>query len=238
MLKAISLTREQVRRVDELATRELGVPGIVLMENAGRNAAAVVLREVRRRGHNRVVVFTGPGNNGGDGFVIARHVSNAGGLVVAVCQVGDPARLPDDAAVNRDIVFRMGITMDRVTTPAEARAAIASLHPDDLVVDALLGSGFEGEVREPMATLIRTMNDSPRVSFVVAVDLPSGLDCDTGLPSNATVRARVTATFVGRKRGFKQPGAALFTGKVVVCDIGVPRNWVAYVLAKAKPAAS
>ncbi len=216
----MALTRAQVRRVDELAVKELRIAGAVLMENAGRNASAVIRERLLGWRAARVVLFCGPGNNGGDGFVIARHLFQAG-VEVRVHLCGERRRLAGDAAANHDALDRLLLRCRELTTQDAARAAAAELTERDVVVDALLGTGFSGEVREPMATLIHAIDGSRRAA-IVAVDLPSGLDCDSGRPSNATIRADLTVTFVDTKVGFLAPGAAAFTGEVVVRGIGVP----------------
>ena len=227
------LTREQARSVDRFASEQLAIPGLLLMENAGRNAAEVVLA---RRGRGaRVVVLAGTGNNGGDGLVVARHVARAG-VPVRVHLVGARARLAADAAVQLAIVERMGIAVAAVADDAAARRAVARLTRRDVVVDALLGTGFTGSVRAPAAALILALDaarERGATGPVVALDLPSGLDADTGAPSNATVRADVTVTFVAEKAGFGRRAAAPWLGEVVVRDIGIGPREVARALAAA-----
>jgi NAD(P)H-hydrate epimerase len=223
-----AVTREQARRVDELATRELGLPSIVLMENAGRGAAELIrsrLPDLR----GTVVVLAGGGSNGGDGFVVARHLVN-GGVAVRVHLCADRARVAGDAATNLAVLERMGVAIEPVADVAAAKSAAARLTDADVVVDALLGTGFRGEVREPTASLIRALAAARRRA-VVAIDLPSGLDCDTGAPSAATVRADWTVTFVAPKVGFLAAGARAFTGEVVVASIGTPPSLLERVLA-------
>ena len=214
------LTREQIRQVDGIAIEELKIPGIVLMENAGRNAASRILHEVQARGARRVVIFCGPGNNGGDGFVIARHLTNAG-IETFVYLAGDPARLTGDCATNHAIALNMNIPVEHVGDAAAAAAAAGTLRSDGVVVDALLGTGFKGDVRAPLDELIRGINAAAK-TLTVAVDVPSGLDCNTGRPANATVQADLTLTFVASKIGFTKPEAQPYVGEVSVCDIGAP----------------
>jgi NAD(P)H-hydrate epimerase len=230
-----ALSRDEVRRVDERAVRELGIPGVVLMENAGRNAASVILLKLSRSCARRAVVVAGTGSNGGDGFVVARHLANHG-VEVSVLIVGERAKIAGDAATNlrvleamvaasRGAADRPALEIGDVTTPESARAAAQEFRATDVIVDALLGTGFTGAVREPIATMIEAVNRAPRAA-IVAIDLPSGLDCDTGLPSNATIRADLTVTFVATKRGFLAPGARDYTGDWEVRDIGAPL-WLA-----------
>jgi NAD(P)H-hydrate epimerase len=215
-----TLTREQIREVDRIAIEELGIPGVVLMENAGRNAAERVADRVRTSRAKRVVIFCGPGNNGGDGFVIARQLANAG-IEVRVYLAGDPERLSPDCAVNHDIACKMGIGIELIDSGSSAERAAAGLSPEDVVVDALLGTGFGGEVREPTATLIHSLNEATKAA-TVAVDVPSGLDCNTGRPANATVKADLTVTFVAAKVGFTRPEAQPYVGQIFACGIGAP----------------
>jgi len=220
-----SLTRAQVREVDRLAIEELGMPGMLLMENAGLGAAHHVGEVAGERGA-RVAVLCGGGNNGGDGYVIARHLANAA-FDVLVCECVEPGLLAGDAGLNREIVRRMGIPRLRVTTGEELAAVREELARAGVLVDALLGTGFHGAVRPHLARVIEAVNaararaDEGRAR-VVAIDLPSGLDCDLGEPSNATIRADLTVTFVARKRGFDRPGSQEWTGRVVVVPIGAP----------------
>jgi NAD(P)H-hydrate epimerase len=207
------LSRAEVRDVDRRAMDEFGMPGIALMENAGRGAAELL---IQLGIDGPVTVCAGGGNNGGDGFVIARHLENRGFPVCALLFT-DPNALEGDAATNFRILKAGGTLIVDSLSVAKA----FDLASSDWIVDALLGTGMRGTVREPYATVIRQINDAGR--RVLAVDLPSGLDCDTGQPLGVCVRAFHTATFVSRKLGFDAPGASRFTGEVHVVDIGVPR---------------
>ncbi|RIK64757.1 MAG: NAD(P)H-hydrate epimerase [Planctomycetota bacterium] len=211
------LSRAQVREVDRIAIDEYGMPGIALMENAGASAARL-LRELAPDAA-RVAIVCGRGNNGGDGFVVARHLQNAGRKVTLLL-VCDPAALGGDAAVNYAIVKRMGLEMHPFASPNDMSANRHRLSQADVIVDALLGTGFAGTVKRPFDQVIEEINAAGRPVF--ALDLPSGLDCDTGQPSNATVRAAHTITFVAKKPGFLAPAAAAWVGRVHVADIGCP----------------
>jgi len=219
------LTRAQVRTVDQLAVRELRIPSIILMENAGRNAADWIMD--RYADCTGAVVFGGCGNNGGDGLVIARHLHNAG-WTVRVVVAGDPSRLSHDARVNYDVIAAMGMTIRVVGQTADIEPAAGLVQPTDLIVDALLGTGFRGRVRPPMAELITQLNQCNRRA-VVAVDVPSGLDCDTGGVENIAVRADATVTFVATKPGLVSDRGAAYAGEVVVRDIGAPPVLIARV---------
>ncbi len=224
--KPIVLTRAQVREVDRRAIEEFGIPGIVLMENAGRNAAALVA-EWSKPG-DQVAIVCGPGNNGGDGFVIARHLSNAGMEVVCLL-VFEFGKLQGDALLNYQIVQRMGLGSCVTICSSGIEVLAYHLRKSTLVVDAMLGTGFSGEPRPPMDAAIRAVNAAKR--RVVAIDVPSGMDCDTGEPAIGRshnvgdfrcVKAWRTITFVAMKPGFLMAGASEFTGEVFVADVGAP----------------
>jgi NAD(P)H-hydrate epimerase len=224
MSEPLPMTRQAVREVDRLAIEQYGIPGVILMENAGRGAAQAILGLLDDPGRSRVAIVCGAGNNGGDGFVIARHLHNAHVEVVIYLTV-DPTRLTGDARVNYEIVRRMNLPIRPLTTPEQLGDAVEVLGRSHVIVDAILGTGFSGQVRPPLDAVIARINGlkGPKV---VAVDLPSGLDCDTGSPSNATISADLTVTFVAPKAGFTQPAASPYVGRVVVVDIGVPRELV------------
>jgi NAD(P)H-hydrate epimerase len=226
-----TLTRDEVRELDRRAIEEFGVPGIVLMENAGRGAAELLMRLNPDR--KPVVILCGPGNNGGDGFVIARHLDNAGWpvsvRVFAEVANGAVPVLSPDAATNYTR-FRQSHWV-RLAHPNHW-----SVHPllrdelwDELkthcwVVDALFGTGLSRPLAVPFDEVIAQINSSQNP--VLAVDFPSGLDCDTGGLLGPTVRATHTATFVAPKRGFLNPNSKQWTGEVHTIDIGAPRALV------------
>jgi NAD(P)H-hydrate epimerase len=217
----LPLTRAQIRELDRRAIEEFGVPGVVLMENASRGLLEAVRRAYPDHTGRRIVIVAGTGNNGGDGFALDRHLFNAGLDCVTVI-VGDPASVRGDARVNLDILARM----DRAPRTVDAPALREALRGAGLIVDALLGTGLsrpvEGVYREAIGAI-----DAARESGVpvVAVDIPSGLDADTGEPLGAAVRADLTVTFVAPKTGFDSPSAAEYLGRVeVVREIGIPRQ--------------
>lgn len=219
---SIPLTREQVRCVDRLAVSEFGMSGLVLMENAGRGAAEIVDREYGPPAS--ALIICGTGNNGGDGFVIARHLSNRG-WSVRIAVGGGAEKLTPDASVNAFITGKMRIPTTLVDSEQAVRLLPGLIRDDDVIVDALLGTGFAGSVREPAASLIRTLNDAQKRAMI-AIDIPSGLDCDTGTPGGVAVKACHTVTFVGPKVGFAVPGAADYVGTVHVVDIGCPKELI------------
>ena len=230
----LPLTRAQSREVDRRAIHELMMPGIVLMENAGINASDVVVGMLEAHGGNAVAIICGGGNNGGDGYVIARHLFNAGRRVVVFSAV-DPAKITGDAATNHTICQRMGVPVLRVDDAQSLGEHAAKFASADVLVDALLGTGYAASVplRPHAAAVIVAINavgrQTPPAPLVLAVDVPSGLDCDTGEPTNSTVRADATVTFVARKRGFSAETAKIYLGEVFVAGIGTPPGLAASV---------
>jgi NAD(P)H-hydrate epimerase len=213
----LALTRNQVRSIDARAIADYGLPGIVLMENAGRGAAQILV-ELGAKGP--VVICAGKGNNGGDGFVIARHLELYG-VETSVLLFCDSEDLTGDAATNYHVLVSAQQQIEVLGRTPQA-ALDQKLSSADWIVDALLGTGTQGSIREPYLTAIAAINRSGKKVF--AVDLPSGMDCDTGQPLGACVRADHTSTFVARKIGFDVPGANELTGQVHVVGIGVPQR--------------
>jgi len=214
------LRRAEVREVDRRAIDEFGMSGLVLMENAGRGSVDV-LCQLGCRGP--VAVVCGKGNNAGDGFVLARHL-DLRGMPIKVILLSPADELRGDAAANFAIIQLSGLSIVDLTRQFSASALERELEGSEWIVDALLGTGASGAPRPPFDTAIRVINavDSKRL----AVDLPSGLDCDTGQPANPTVRADHTCTFVALKIGFSNPHAPPYLGQVHVLDIGAPRRLV------------
>jgi len=215
------LTREQVRRVDQIAIQQFGMSGLVLMENAGRGCADV-LCELGVSG--TVVICCGKGNNGGDGLVIARHLAVRGHSPV-VLLAATPASYQGDAAENLAIVRQTAVEIREIGQSGDEDANSLLFDKSEWIVDALLGTGAKGPPRKPIDSLIRQANAS--AAKRLAIDLPSGLDCDTGEPANPTFRADHTCTLVARKAGFEAASALPFLGKVRVIDIGVPPEVIA-----------
>ena len=201
------------------------MPTVLLMENAGRGAAAWLRGRLattlpRHSGARPlVIVACGPGNNGGDGAVVARHL-DAWGFEVRVVWFAERDQLRGDAATQRAIIDHCPIDAIEVG-PEAAPATIDALWRDaDWLVDGLLGTGLTRPVEGLLARAIASMNHSDRP--ILALDLPSGLDADSGQPLGDAIRADATATFVAPKLGFARLGADTYTGEVVVVDIGAP----------------
>lgn len=216
------LTPAQCREIDRLAAERYAMPTVVLMENAARGLADATA--ARTPANGSVLVFTGPGNNGGDGLAAARHLHNRG-FKIEIRLLGDPDALPQDAATNLRIARAMDLPI-----LTDSAALLRPSAPPDAVIDALLGTGLSRPVAGSLLEAIRMINRlGDAGSTVIAADIPSGLDGDTGEPRPDAVRAHATATFAARKTGLVAPGARDFVGQVEVVDIGVPRGLLATV---------
>ncbi len=224
------MTRDEVRRFDRAAIELLSIPGCVLMENAGRGAA----EELVRRGGlsaGTVAILCGRGNNGGDGYVLARHLTLRG-VTTLLIETAQPHQLSRDAALFREVARALELPMVRVRDGEHLSRCLASLAADDILVAGLLGTGFQGALRERESGLLEATGRWAGATScaVVALDLPSGLDADTGEAGKEVLACRLTLTFVAPKVGFSAPGAAALVGEVVVIPIGVPPGFAARVL--------
>ncbi|MBT7619066.1 MAG: NAD(P)H-hydrate dehydratase [Calditrichaeota bacterium] len=210
-------TSKQMRECDRITIEEIGIPGLVLMENASR-AVAIQAMEIfgGSATGKHVVVYCGKGNNGGDGFAVARYLKNAG-AVVDVFLLGEIADLKGDALRNCQFFQKISGKVIELSLNSD----LPNLSNDvDLIIDALLGTGFQGEVRDLFALVIAGMNNIS--APVIAVDMPSGVDADSGLAAAHAVQANATVTFGLMKRGLLlSPGREL-AGEVIAADIGIP----------------
>ncbi len=217
-------TRQDVRALDAEAIERYGIPGIVLMENAGRALADEALRMLPDQPRRAALILCGPGNNGGDGFVAARHLHNAE-VDVTVVHFHPADQYAGDARVHLDIIRKMELAL--LQAGDEPIEALRQAGRSDLILDCLFGTGLTRRVRHPLDAVIRWINHQS--SPILACDIPSGLDCDTGQPLGAAVQANATVTFAGIKKGFASSETKRFTGRIVVGNIGVPiallRQW-------------
>lgn len=201
---------EQMRNVDRIAIEEYNVPGIVLMENAAIASVCEIEKQLNKK--SKISVFCGKGNNGGDGLAIARHLFNKG-YDVCVYLVDDTAFSPD-ALINYNIIRKMGIKID------SAYNADFSMSDNDVIVDAIFGTGFKGEIDGQISAVVEMINKSE--AYVFSVDVPSGIDADTGMVSNNSVKADKTISLAAYKTGLLMYPAFDYAGEIVVKDISIP----------------
>jgi NAD(P)H-hydrate epimerase len=217
----IVMTREEVRAFDSWAINALRIPGVVLMENAGRSCAELILEKLASVQNPKVCIFCGTGNNGGDGYVIARHLLN-NGFTVSVIIIGDRDKIKGDAKTNLDILKLMGQHIDHISldNPDFPKKVTAFAADADMLIDSLFGTGLKGELTTQYKHLIESINAQNRP--ILAVDIPSGLDCDSGRPLGAAIRAAYTVTFVAVKKGFTTGKTAHYhTGETFIASIGI-----------------
>jgi ADP-dependent NAD(P)H-hydrate dehydratase / NAD(P)H-hydrate epimerase len=223
------VTASEMREIDERTITEFGLPGRVLMENAGYGATRVLLERFPDIPSRRVGVMAGRGNNGGDGFVIARYLAQKG-VRVTVFLLSRRELLRGDAAANLPLLTPLLVPVVEIPDSAAFSEQHALLGHQDFWVDAILGTGLQSEVRDFYKTVIHFLNETGKP--VLAVDIPSGLSSDTGRPCGASVQATVTTSFAFPKIGhILHPGAG-YTGHLEIIDIGIPPHIVAEVRPK------
>lgn len=220
----IHLNRKRLQEIDQLATDKYGIPSIILMENAGRAVAEESIKLIRKK-IARITVICGKGNNGGDGLVCARHLHNHGYKVriLYLGKLSDTQSRTNQTNTNLNIALRMSIPIIELPPDEPAnRLALTTLKSADVIIDAIFGIGLTREIQGPLREFIAQINSLNKP--VVAVDIPSGLDTDSGKPLGIAIRAKMTVTFGYPKIGFKNKKAREYTGQVVVADISLPTN--------------
>ncbi len=216
---ALVLSAVQMKAVDRAAIDKLGLPGLVLMENAGRGVAEIIARERSHLAGLDVRVVCGAGQNGGDGFVLARHLLDRGAQVQVFLAMPREKMAGDAAVFARAFEALPGALVRDASFEEDATTWRAYLAEADVIVDAVFGTGLRSDVTGPAAAAIRAMNAADALR--VAVDIPSGLDADTGVVHGVAFAAHVTATMACRKLGLVlDPDAPV--GRVEVVDLGVP----------------
>jgi NAD(P)H-hydrate epimerase len=220
-LKMKVATAEEIRDIDRRAIQEYGIPGVVLMENAGAGTAHILLEKYGPLSGKRVGVVCGKGNNGGDGFVVARHLVNEG-VTTEVALLTEKSKVQGDARINLDIADRMGIPILEAPDSESFSRVKEILLRSDLIVDAILGTGLTAGVTGFYKDVIELINSLQKP--VVAVDIPSGLSSDTGEVPGSCIRANLTVTFGLPKRGLILYPAAEFVGELKVLPIGIPEK--------------
>lgn len=213
----LRLTRDQVRNIDRLSLERYHIPGVVLMENAAIAAATVAAGTIAPW-DGPVLILSGGGNNGGDGLAVARHLHNRD-YDVRIFLTADPTKYAGEAKSNWQIVQAMKLPID-----SNDLKKISASHPA-LIVDAIFGTGLTQPPRDPFAAIVAEVEEAR--APILAIDIPSGLDCDTGKPLGPKcIKATRTITFVAEKIGFANPDAKQYLGEVIVGDIGCPKELI------------
>lgn len=212
-------TAAEMRKIDQIAIKTFGIPGTVLMENAGVETARQIVAALGAVEDKMICIFAGKGNNGGDGFVVARHLYNQGAKI-KVFILAPKSAITGDAKVNLEIIIRMGISVIEVAGSRDWEKAKIAVTFADCLVDALLGIGFTGEVTGDVAQAVDIINNSGKLT--IAIDIPTGVDADTGQIRGQAVKADYTVTFGLPKPGLLIYPGAQHVGKLTVADIGIP----------------
>jgi len=199
-----------MRELDCKAIEELGIPSIVLMENAGQSVSKAAMDMLAGASGKRIAVFCGTGNNGGDGFVAARHLARQGAEVKAYI-LGKRSGVKNDPAINLEMLEKIGIKAEEISGPLDLGA--------DLIIDAIFGIGLKGKVKEPARSIIADLNK--KHVPILSIDVPSGLDADTGEVLGEAVKAKETVTMQFPKKGFYKNKGPEHVGELVVVDIGI-----------------
>ena len=212
-----TLTVSEIQELDRWAIEKIGIPSLVLMENAGRGVAQEIYKKLKHRKESSVVIVCGTGNNGGDGFVAARYLYNWG-FKPRIFLVGNPTQLKTDALANYHVAKNLRISVKPIDGLDSAFKK--SIQSADLIVDAIFGVGLNRPIHEPYHGIIHAINTQGL--YVVAVDIPSGLDGTTGEIYGICIKANLTVTFSALKKGFLKKQGTFYTGRHVVVDIGIP----------------
>lgn len=212
------ITPEQMRRIDREAIEKIGIPGVVLMENAAFQVSVKAAEILTRRNGRRVLVVAGSGNNGGDAFAVTRHLLSMG-YSVCVYTLCPPDALRGDAAINANILKNMGFAME-LLGPESLERFSQNCSEADLVIDGLFGTGLNRDVEGMALEAIDRMNR--HAACILSIDIPSGIDGLTGRICGRCVRADYTVTFFLPKLGMVQYPAKAYLGELTVADIGIP----------------
>ena len=213
------LNTEQMREADRRTIQDIGLPSIVLMENAGRQTVAAMEAAFETLGSSKVAVLCGRGNNGGDGFVVARTLVQRG-VEAVVFLLGSVAEVQGDARTNLEVLGRIGLTVVEVTTAQEWELHFSEVSDCDVVVDAILGTGFRGRLNGLFETVVADLNEL--AVPIVSIDLPTGLSADSTEVAGEAVEATMTVTLAAPKIPLVFPPADTHAGDLVIADIGIP----------------
>ncbi len=215
------VTSDEMREIDEKTIREYGVSGGILMENAAINTLMAMQREFGPVFYRKVCVFCMPGNNGGDGMALARHLKNEG-AIPKIFLAGDPEKVKGEARVNFEAAKKYGIEIENINSEKDLEKYRYEIMSCDIIVDALIGLGLKKDIEGFPAKLMMFLNALGKP--IVSVDVPAGVDADTGAIKGAAIRAALTVTFGLPKRGLCVYPGLDYTGKLVVSDISLPQE--------------
>lgn len=217
-----TITSDKMRAIEEKA-HNMGILRVFMMENAGNGVAHYIFNKFKKLNRKRIVVVAGTGNNGGDAFVAARHLAYHGAKITVIL-LGSPNDLKtEEARINWSILERMN-SVDLIFGKEISKEVTRMIKSADIIIDGIFGTGIRGRIGEPHSSAIDAINRSK--AYKVAVDVPSGLDPDTGKIHDKCVKADTTITFHRMKKGLPKRSVC---GKIIVAPIGIPpdaEQWV------------
>lgn len=216
--------QKEMQAMDRYTIEKIGLPGAVLMENAGAKMVEEIVASTSQP-HPQIMVLIGSGNNGGDGFVIARRLFDLGFKPI-VCLLVDPARISGDAKVHWDVYKNRGFPILHIQKEHLDKLQY-KMSEADIIVDAILGTGIKGAVREPLAQIIKMVNQHANKKMIISVDIPSGVASDDGSVEGVAIQATKTISFVFPKKGFFLQAGPEYIGDWKTVDISVPPSIVA-----------
>ncbi len=216
-MRRIILGKDDILKIERETEEKFGISTLILMENAGRESFYVLRREIRDIKNKKFLIFCGKGNNGGDGFVIARYLFNYG-VPLSVYYFGSPEEFTEISFKNYKILNNLGVDTQNVFS-----LKLEEFKYNDIIIDAILGIGIKGEIKGEIKKVIELINKHKK--FVVSVDIPSGLDADTGEIHNVCVKSDLTISMGFLKKGFFVGKGPEYTGKIKVVDIGFPKYY-------------
>ncbi|ADD03100.1 carbohydrate kinase, YjeF related protein [Thermoanaerobacter italicus Ab9] len=222
----IVLTSKQMREVEKIAIEKIGIPSICLMENAGRETALEVKKILEEKNLNSVIIISGKGNNGGDGYVVARNLYNWG-VDVKVFLTTSIGAISGDAKVNLDAILNMGIYVAEITQREHLKFLEKAIKESNVIVDAIYGIGLKGRITGIVKDIIEMINQANKI--VVSVDIPSGLNADTGKIEGCAIKASKTVTMQFVKPGLLVYPGVDYAGEVRVAEIGIPYRLAAEI---------
>ncbi|MCM8833437.1 MAG: NAD(P)H-hydrate epimerase [Candidatus Omnitrophica bacterium] len=218
-MKKLILTKKEIMRIEKETMEKFGISNLILMENAGRESFYIIKKELKNIKNRKFFVFCGKGNNGGDGFVLSRYLFNYG-VDVKVFYFGEINDFTEISLINFNILKKLKIDIERINVLKLKNMNIGS---GDVVIDAILGIGIKGMIEGEMKDVIEFINKNS--NFIISIDIPSGLDADTGEIYGICVKSNLTISMGFLKKGFFIGKGPEYTGKIKIADIGFPKYY-------------
>ncbi|MFN4227294.1 MAG: NAD(P)H-hydrate epimerase [Candidatus Ratteibacteria bacterium] len=218
-MRKLILTKDEITRIEKETEEKFGISSLILMENAGKESFYVIKKELKDLKKRKILVFCGKGNNGGDGFVLSRYLFNYG-VNVKVFYFGEINNFTKISLINFDILNKLKVDIENINI---LKLKDIRIENSDVVIDAILGIGIKGMIEGEMKNIIEFINKNSK--FTVSIDIPSGLDADTGEIHGVCIKSNLTISMGFLKKGFFVGKGPEYTGKIKLVDIGFPRYY-------------